>query len=308
MTTTPADSTARRSELYTPEAVRVDLPLAEVGSRTLAILIDLVAMGILLYAVLIASVAAAGITGAGFDDGPGWVVVVLVLLLNFLVLFGYPAGTETLMKGRTPGKAAVGLRVVTVDGAPIRFRHAAIRGLFAFVDFYLFFGIPALVTALLTTRGQRLGDLAAGTVLIRDRVDAGADQPVTFSVPPALSSYAATLDVSGLSASDYAVVRRFLLRASSLEPDHRIRVATDLANVLADSMGHRPPAGIHPEAMLLCVAALAQAGPDTSGAPTAGWAGEVVDPSARSSAPTGATLPRSDQDGGPTPGSFTAPG
>lgn len=254
MTTT----TDRRSALFTPEAVRVDLPLADVGSRTLAILIDLVVIFSLLYLVLLLSAIGVGV-GLQAGGGPGWVAIVAVLVLNFLVLWGYPTGCEVWFNGRTAGKAALGLRVVTLDGAPIRFRHAAIRGLFAFIDFYLFLGIPALVSALVTRKGQRLGDLAAGTVTIRDRTGGGvADQAVAFQVPPSLLAYARTLDVRGLTTADYAVVRRFLLRAGSLRPPHRERVATDLANALADRMRHRPPAGTHPEALLLCTAALLQ--------------------------------------------------
>ncbi|MGI9017429.1 MAG: RDD family protein [Euzebya sp.] len=257
MTTTQSDGAAgRHSALYTPEAVRVDLPLADLGSRTLAILIDLFLMLSLLYLVLIFGAAAFGVSGG---IAPDWLAIVGALVLNFLVLWGYPTGCEAWFGGRTAGKAALGLRVVTVEGAPVRFRHAAIRGLFAFIDFYLFLGIPALVTSLVTRKGQRLGDLAAGTVTIRDRSGTTpAEQVVFWQVPPTLQSYASTIDVRGLSTADYAVIRRFLLRSGSLKPQHRARIATDIANVLASRMNHRPPAGTHPEAMLLCVAALLQ--------------------------------------------------
>lgn len=249
----------RRSGLYTPEAVRVDLPLADLGSRTLAILIDLFVMAALLYMVAMAALLALGPFAEEVAPGSPWIVVVAILLVNFLILWGYPVFCETRFRGRTAGKAALGLRVVTAEGAPVRFRHAAIRGLFAFVDFYAFLGIPALVTALVTSKGQRLGDLAAGTVTIRDRSGRGpADQAVLWQIPQNLRGYAATLDVRGLTTADYALVRRFLLRAGSLRPEHRTRVATDLANLLAQRMGHRPPAGTHPEALLVCVAALMQ--------------------------------------------------
>ncbi|WP_370327743.1 RDD family protein [Euzebya sp.] len=240
--------------------MRVDLPLADVGSRALSILIDLFLMATVLYILVLLAVAAVGAFTLASGGGPAWPLIVVILVLNFLVLWGYPVGSETLFGGRSAGKAALGLRVVTTDGAPVRFRHAAIRGLFAFVDFYLFLGIPAVVTALVTRKGQRLGDLAAGTVIIRDRTGTSpADQVVFWQVPPALRGYASTLDVRGLNAADYALVRRFLLRAGSLQPAHRARVATDLATAMADRMRHRPPAGTHPEALLLCIAALLQA-------------------------------------------------
>lgn len=257
MTTPSQGSAGRQSALYTPEAVRVDLPLADIGSRSLALLIDFMLMGSILYFVLIISLLGAGLDSSG--EGPGWVAIVFILLLNFLVLWGYPVGSETLFRGRTAGKAAVGLRVVTVEGAPVRFRHAAIRGLLAFIDFYLFFGIPAIVTTLVTRKAQRLGDLAAGTVTIRDRASRGSgNQAIRWQIPPVLTQYARTLDVRGMNTADYAVVRRFLLRAGSLEPDQRLRIATDLGNHIADRMNHRPPPGTHPEALLLCVAALVQ--------------------------------------------------
>ena len=260
MTTNQSDGVAgRRSNLYTPEAVRVDLPLADLGSRTLAIIIDLILMGILLYIVSLAVVLAASLAAFVDGAGPGWLLIVLSVALSFGIFWGYPVGLETRLRGRTPGKAALGLRVVTLDGGPIRFRHAAVRGLLAFVDFYLFLGIPALITSMVTRKGQRLGDLAAGTVTIRDRApSATAGQAIAFAVPPALQSYAATLDVRGLSAADYATIRRFLLRAKTFDARNRNRVAVDLANALSGKMAHRPPAGTHPEALLLCVAALMQ--------------------------------------------------
>jgi uncharacterized RDD family membrane protein YckC len=257
----------RGSALYTPEAVRLDLPLADVGSRTLAILLDLFVMGSLLYVVLLLGVAALGIGLAAGGQDPGWPLLVLVLVLNFLVLWGYPTTAEVLLRGRSAGKAALGLRVVTLEGAPIRFRHAAIRGLFAFVDFYLLLGIPALVSALCTRRGQRLGDLAAGTVVVRDRARGVGDLTVAWQVPPALRAYASTLDVRGLGPADYALVRRFLLRAATLRPEHRGRVALALADAMAARMGHAPPPGTHPEALLVCIAALVQA--------RGGWPGPV---------------------------------
>ncbi|MEE8599670.1 RDD family protein [Euzebya tangerina] len=321
MTTDQAGGTAgRRADLYTPEAVRVDLPLADLGSRSLAILLDLFLMGVLYYLLLLAVILAGGIVGAAdaVAGGPGWILTVLIVAFTFAILWGYPVVLETRLRGRTPGKAALGLRVVTVDGGPVRFRHAALRGLMTIFDFYAFAGIPALITALVTKKGQRLGDLVAGTVTIRDRESGGtAAQAVQFVIPPALLAYAGTLDVRGLTAADYAGVRRFLLRAGSLEPEHRTRVATDLANVLANRMAHRPPAGTHPEALLLCVAALmqqqgaVQAAPPWSppSAPTPGPGPVAPPPHARSDrVPGRGQVPETGPGRGPeSDGGFTAP-
>ena len=272
----PVGASRRRAALVTPEAVTIDLPLADLGSRSLAILVDLIILFTLQYAVVLAAVLAVGVGfGLGLDGGPGWLAIVAFLLLNFAILWGVPVACEVLLRGRTPGKALLGLRVVTVDGGTVRFRHASIRWLLALVDFYLLLGIPAIVTSLVTSRNQRLGDLAAGTVVIRDRVRRGVvDQPVTWQVPPALVGYARTLDVSGLDGEDYSLVRTFLLRSGSFAADQRQRIGEEVAATIAQRMRHRRPAGMHPEALLVCAAALVQQR-DTAPVPTAP---DIIDP------------------------------
>jgi uncharacterized RDD family membrane protein YckC len=100
---------------------------------------------------------------------PDWLGIALVLLLVFALQFGYPVGFETLWRGRTPGKAAMGLRVVTVEGAPVRFRHAATRAAIGLLELTGTAGAIAVIASLSSARGQRLGDLAAGTLVIRER-------------------------------------------------------------------------------------------------------------------------------------------
>lgn len=249
---------ARQAGLITPEAVRVDLPLAEVGTRALGILVDLMVVGsVLSVTALVSSV----VLVAGQADGglPAWLGVVFFLTVQFAVLWGYPVLCETRLHGRTIGKIAMGLRVVTVEGAPVRFRHAAVRGVMALPDFYLTFGMAAVVSALVTRRGQRLGDLAAGTMVVRDRRDRSVtDQPVRWHLPPNLAPYARTLDVRGLTAADYATVRSFLLRTPTLDADTRLRLATELADALSRRMRHQRPPELHPELMVLAVAVLLQ--------------------------------------------------
>jgi uncharacterized RDD family membrane protein YckC len=98
--------------VVTPEAVLLDLDTATVGSRAVAYLLDLAVLGIGYTAL---GIATAILGGGGFV--PGWVGITLLLLLVFAWQFGYPIGFETLWRGRTPGKAAMGLRVVTTEAA-----------------------------------------------------------------------------------------------------------------------------------------------------------------------------------------------
>lgn len=265
----PADGTlGAMSEapprLVTPEAVALQFETAGLGSRTLAMLIDLAIQGTLSVAALVAVI---GLSGSGQSATAGVVVVLLVLTA---ILLGYPIAFEALWRGRTPGKAALGLRVVTTDGAPIRFRHAAVRGFLSLVDFYLTSGAAAVLTVLSTRDNQRLGDLAAGTLVLRQRTGAKAPVPVSFSVPPGWEPYAATLDPAGLTGDDHVAVRSFLLRAPSLPPGTRSTLGAQIATTVAGHMGHVPPPGTHPEGFLACVAAVHQQRAGTFPAPATG--------------------------------------
>jgi len=236
--------------LVTPEAVVVDLAEADIGSRLVARLIDAAAQlgGILLLLGGIAALAAA-IPGV-----PKWAAISAVIFGVFAGLVGYSVAMESLWRGKTLGKAALGLRVVTVEGGPISFRHAVIRGALGLVEIYATLGSVAVVSAMVSNRHQRLGDLVAGTVVRRERSGAAMPEAITFGLPAELETYAATIDASGLSATDYATVRNFLLRVATLDPQARIDLASRLAAPLASRLAHTIPAGIWPETFLLCLA------------------------------------------------------
>jgi uncharacterized RDD family membrane protein YckC len=231
---------------------------------------------------------------------PDWVALTIVLVLLPAWWLGYFIAFETLWRGRTLGKAALGLRVVTREGAPVRFRHAAIRGLLGLVDFFLLGGFLAVVFILFTRDNQRLGDMVAGTLVLRERSALATPAPVDFAPPPGLEHYAATLDPGGVGTEEYQAVRTFLLRAASLPPGPRAALALQLAGPLAARLRPPPPAGVSPELYLRCLAAayqrrqrLAAAAPAAAAAP--GGGGRAVD--SRAPAPAGsATLP----EGAPT--------
>ncbi|MGH9188472.1 MAG: RDD family protein [Acidimicrobiales bacterium] len=238
--------------LVTPEAVPLDLEPAGIGSRFLALGID--------WAVQ-AAVALALVLGMSvfLDDSSGGAGLAVLLVLGSLVVFGYPAILETLWRGRTLGKAALGLRVVTVEGGQVRLRHALIRAAFGIIDFVFTTGGAAVICALATRRSQRLGDLAAGTLVLRERSGMRAPTAVRFTPPPGAEDYVAGLDVAGLGNDHYLAVRAFLLRAPALRPEVRYRLAVTLANPISARVRPPPPPGIHPETFLAAVAAAYQA-------------------------------------------------
>jgi uncharacterized RDD family membrane protein YckC len=233
--------------IITPEAVVIDLDTGGIASRLLAGLIDVALRFVVLFVVLMLSVI------AGLGDGTSTVVVVFSL---FCALMVYPVLCETLTRGRTPGKRAVGLRVVTVDGAPIRFREAWLRMLGGVADLLL---PPGGVTGLLfvwgTPRNQRIGDLLAGTIVVREATIDGRTGAFWFEPPYGLSGYADTIDPTAMTVDQYTVVRSFLLRVHELADNARYAVAHQLADSLSTRLHHVRPQNIAPEAFLLCAVA-----------------------------------------------------
>ena len=238
--------------VVTPEAVPLEFAEANVGSRAVAFFIDAIVLGIALTLLNLGI----GLLFDNADTGlPDWVGVTALVLVNFLVFFGYPIVFETMMSGRSPGKAAMGLRVVTVEGAPERFRHAAIRAALGLVDFLLTSGVAAVLATLLSKRHQRLGDMVAGTVVLRERTAGGPPRASSFRIPDGAEAYATTLDTAGLTTRDYEAVREFLLRAPTLRTAARTDLARTLAAGLAAKLQATPPDSMSPESFLTCVAA-----------------------------------------------------
>jgi uncharacterized RDD family membrane protein YckC len=239
--------------IVTPEAVVLEFETAGVGSRLVPVLLD-----VFLQISVLGILATALAMVVGALGLPTTVIVVTMILLAFVVIVGYPVVAETVWNGRTLGKAAFGLRVVTREGAPVRFRHSAIRGIVRVFEILIMLGAPAVLSATLTRDNQRLGDLAAGTIVIRDRTGDGPAQVATFPPPPGYEPYVASLDVSGLTAEQYGVIRSFLLRATQLTVEARTILAVRLANPVALRLSHTPPPMLNPELFLASVASAYQ--------------------------------------------------
>jgi uncharacterized RDD family membrane protein YckC len=248
----------RDLRLVTPEAVVLQFDTAGLPSRLFARLLDLVVQVIALFVFLFLG----GLIGSAVGDNESQVLdiilVVLGTVLLFLLLLGYEAIFETVWKGKTPGKAALGLRVMTAEGAPIRFRHAAIRSALSLVDVFLFSGLIGIIAILVTRNNQRLGDLVAGTIVVRERSATKAPTAISFPVPHGCEAYADTLDVSAVTQAEYGAIRSFLMRAGTLAPQVRSGLAADLGSPLVQRMHHVPPSWVGPELFLACVAAVYQ--------------------------------------------------
>ncbi len=224
----------------TPEGLELQYPLAGGGSRFAAELIDvllrLVALGVL-FGVL----AALGVGSGG---------TIVLIVASFLAWFAYDIVFEVWGAGRTPAKRWSGLRVVMAAGQPVGVGSSAVRTLLRLIDQWLTLGIVGMVAIQFTSRNQRLGDLAAGTIVVRERTSLAA-QPAAVAVGPGL----ADVDVTAITATELAAVRDFLARRDSLTNDARSRVAQALSERLAGKVGGLPPGGLPPERLLETIVA-----------------------------------------------------
>ncbi|MGB9378634.1 MAG: RDD family protein [Mycobacteriales bacterium] len=240
------------SEVVTGEAVALELRLAKLPSRMLAALLDIV----LQYGVLAVALQLAGLILAGVDAALGAALFILIIVV---VLIGYPVVMETLTRGRTLGKMALGIRVVREDGGPIGFRQALIRGLFSGLlekpGLLFGFTMPlAVLTMLISTKGKRLGDFSAGTVVLQERVPAQRSQYYA-SMPPPLAGWAANLDLTGLDDGLALSVRQFLSRLPQLDARARDALGERLTAEVAAATTPPPPQGTPGWAYLTAVLA-----------------------------------------------------
>jgi uncharacterized RDD family membrane protein YckC len=222
--------------IATPEGVELELPLGGLGSRFTAGLIDFTLKGVLVLAgVLLASLAGGDVAGViVFAAGVFFAMVV------YDVLFEVRAG------GRTPGKRVLGLRVVMADGGAVGLRASAVRNLLRLIEGLPLSYLPAIVCILLTRNNQRLGDLAAGTVVAREPAAHATPWRSALRAPP---THAADWDVSAVTSEELAAVRSFLNRRHDFEPAARAALATRLADRLRPRVGGAPT-GMPPERFL----------------------------------------------------------
>jgi uncharacterized RDD family membrane protein YckC len=246
VTAQPSSPLVPGTELVTGEAVLLDLRPASFATRGLALLLDLLIQGAVTVGLLLGLPPVLG----SLDDAAVSAVLVACLVV---VLVGIPVTVETLTRGRSAGKAAFGLRVVRDDGGPVRFRQALVRGLVGAGEIWLTFGSPAVICSMVHPRGKRIGDLLAGTYVVRDRAGAAATPPVTM--PPELAAWAASADIGRLPDRLALSVRQFLARAGRLHPDSRARLGTALSAEVARHVAPGPPPGTHPERMMAAVLA-----------------------------------------------------
>jgi len=175
----------------------------------------------------------------------------LTLVMVVGVIIGYPVACETLTRGRTLGKLVMGLRVVSDDGGPERFRQALVRALFAFVEIWLTFGVLALFASLFSSRGKRLGDTFSGCVVVRERMpDVGSN---TAWMHPQLAGWAQSADLSRVPDELALSARGLIARWTDLDPASRSQMAAQLATQIGAFVSPPSPPGTPAEDYLAAV-------------------------------------------------------
>jgi uncharacterized RDD family membrane protein YckC len=233
-------------DVVSGEAVIIEVPVASFPSRMAAILIDIAVQGTTFGVGLF-------ILGKAFPSLSTAAAAAVSVSVVVAVLIGYPVVFETLSRGRSVGKLALGLRVVSDDGGPERFRQALVRALVALIEIWGMSGAPALITSLLSAKGKRLGDLAAGTFVIKERLPARRTPPVMM--PPGLESWAATLEFSALPDQVATAAASYLARYHELTPAARDQLGYQLAADVAARVSPLPPPGVPPAAYLAAILA-----------------------------------------------------
>jgi uncharacterized RDD family membrane protein YckC len=232
-------------EVVTGDAVVLDVPIAQLPMRAVGALID-IAVIVIGYLVALMLWAA---TLTQFDEA---VTAAIMVIFTVLVFVGYPLVFETATRGRSVGKMVMGLRVVSDDGGPERFRQALFRALASVVEIWMLLGSPAVICSMLSPKAKRVGDIFAGTVVISERGPKLGPPPV---MPPPLAWWAASLQLSGLGAEQAEVARQFLSRASQLDPQLRDQMAYRIAGEVLSRVAPPPPPGTPPQLVLAAVLA-----------------------------------------------------
>ncbi|MBN9521422.1 RDD family protein [bacterium] len=222
---------ADEMRIDTPEQIGLDLELAGLGSRFVAQMVDWV-WKVLLSLVLgmIGAIVFALLGAANPFESPSKVLAAVLVTLLYLVWLGYGVYFEVRWNGQTPGKRFAHIRVVRLGGAPVDAVSAGVRNLLAAGDFLPSFFLLGSTLILLTANRQRLGDLAAGTIVVRERW-AGegpeSEDELFKDAPPEIAFTPAQL--AALDPTDRAVIRSLLQRLPGMERAGRERLAVRMA-------------------------------------------------------------------------------
>lgn len=227
-------------DINTPENVAFGYQVAGIGSRFLATLVDTLIIFFLQVVVMVAYSVIINVLDADpSSSGSAWVAAIMGLVI-FLFYWGYYVFFEMLWNGQTPGKRWTGLRVIRADGTPITLSESFIRNLTRLVDF-----LPAaygvgIITMFIDKQSRRLGDLAAGTLVVHDRApitiqELSVKRTVNYGMQSLKPISIEGFPIERLTNDDLGLIEDFLSRRDQLT--HRETLAIQILNTLHTRLG-----------------------------------------------------------------------
>ena len=230
------------------EGVALDTAAASLGSRAASALLDALVLGVVYFGT---TVVIAVVLPPTLD----FAAVSAIYLTEAIAVFvGVPVVFETISRGKSVGRYALGLRIVRDDGGPIALRQVVVRALVGVIELWLSAGSIALIASAANARGKRVGDMLAGTYALQTR--ASSAQHLPLSVPFSLSDWARVVDIRRLPDGLALEARQFLTRALALHPSSRRQLGESLSARIAPYVSPLPPQGTHPETFLTAVLAV----------------------------------------------------
>jgi uncharacterized RDD family membrane protein YckC len=224
--------------IETPEQTALEFPLAGIGSRFLAVALDTL-LQVAAYVVLVLIASLLSISGVLPNLGKQWAIAI-VIFIWFTVQFGYYAIFEALWNGQTPGKRWTHLRVIQDSGRPITPYDAILRNLLRIVDALPSLYAVGIVTILISREKKRVGDYAAGTVVVHEKPLQGVGSIWSVAAAPAAPQPVPAIVTAPLSVDELQLIETFFERRASLEPDVRRSMARQIAQRLGDRLGVAP--------------------------------------------------------------------
>jgi len=237
----------QQDEILTGEGVLLDARPVSFGVRVIGGLIDALIYLTAGYGLLMLLLVAS----ASLED-QGLATALSVLALATVTVIA-PTTIETLSRGRSVGKLAMGVRIVRDDGGPVRFRQAFVRALAGLGEFWLTLASAAVITSVVHPRGKRVGDILAGTYAVR--ISGGARVDRALQMPAHLAGWAHAADMRRLPDGLALASRQFLARTAALHPESRAQLGNELAAQVSAYVAPAPPPGTHAEYFLAAVLA-----------------------------------------------------
>lgn len=235
----------------TPEQIALEIPIAGIGSRFLAMAVDTLLQFLIYLVVILLLVFGAPALGGRLVHLPSAILAFLpavAILASFCIYWGYFALFEIAWKGQTPGKRAAGIRVIREDGRPIDATAAILRNLVRAIDFLPGLYAAGITCMILNRHSRRLGDLVAGTVVVHDRPPARIDAewtatPAAAGVAAGASGTSSRPELARVTDAELVLIETYLQRRLEVEWEARDRTRRQIVERITASTGLAPDPG-----------------------------------------------------------------